>query len=132
MKAVLPLRRQVTPEIMARQRSKKSSSDQKSVEKQAQSEIPEQNGEQSDNESVEMMDAGDDEDELARLVLGDDTGFMAQLGQETMGDLDFEEDKDNEDELSQLDEEGEAGENLEEVDDAEVGLFGASNFYISR
>ena len=98
---MLSLRRQVTPEIMARQRSKKSSGDQKSVEKQAQSEFPEQNGEQSDNESVEMMDAGEDEDELARLVLGDDTGFMAQLGQETMGDLDLE--ADNEDNESQLD-----------------------------
>lgn len=126
MKQVLPLRRQVTPEIMARQRSKKSSGDKKSAEKQPQSEIPEQNGEQSDNESVEMMDAGDYEDELARLVLGDDTGFMAQLGQETMGDLDLE--ADNEDDESQLDAEGEEGENLEDVDDAEVFLFGASNF----
>lgn len=130
MKPVLPLRRQVTPEIMARQRSKKSSGDQKSVEKQAQSEFPEQNGEQSDNESVEMMDAGEDEDELARLVLGDDTGFMAQLGQEAMGDLDLE--ADNEDNGSQLDAEGEAGETLEDVDDAEVFLFGASNFYCSH
>lgn len=111
---------------MARQRSKKSSGDKKSVEKQVQSDIPEQNGEQSDNESVEMMDAGEDEDELARLVLGDDTGFMAQLGQETMGDLDLE--ADNEDDESQLDVEGEEGENLEDVDDAEVFLFGASNF----
>ncbi|OBT57891.1 hypothetical protein VE04_02050 [Pseudogymnoascus sp. 24MN13] len=103
---------------MARQRSKKSSGDQKSVEKQAQSEFSQQNGEQSDNESVEMMDAGEDEDELARLVLGDDTGFMAQLGQETMGDLDLE--ADNEDNESQLDVEGEEGENLEDVDDAEL------------
>lgn len=130
MKAVLPLRRQVTTEIMARQRSKKSSGDQKSVQKQAQSEFSEHNEEQSDNESVEMMDAGEDEDELARLVLGDDTGFMAQLGQETMGDLDLE--ADNEDNESQLDAEGEEGENLEDVDDAEVRIFGASNFYSLR
>jgi len=126
LKAVLPLRRQVTPEIMARQRSKKSSDDQKAVEKKAQSEFSEQNGEQSDNESVEMMDAGEDEDELARLVLGDDTGFMAQLGQETMGDLDLE--VDNEGNESQLDAEGEEDENLEDVDDAEVYLSGASHF----
>lgn len=115
---------------MARQRSKKSSGDQKSVEKQAQSDFSQQNGEQSDNESVEMMDAGEDEDELARLVLGDDTGFMAQLGQETMGDLDLE--ADNEDNESQLDVDGEEGENLEDVDDAEVLLFGASDFYNPR
>lgn len=115
---------------MARQRSKKSSGDKKSVEKQVQSDIPEQNGEQSDNESVEMMDAGEDEDELTRLVLGDDTGFMAQLGQETLGDLDLE--ADNEDDESQLDVEGEEGENLEDVDDAEVFLFGAYNFYNLR
>lgn len=115
---------------MARQRSKKSSGDQKSVQKQAQTEFSEQNGEQSDNESMEMMDAGEDEDELARLVLGDDTGFMAQLGQETMGDLDLE--ADNEDNESQLDAEGEEGGNLEDVDDAEVFIFGSSNFYNLR
>lgn len=127
---MLPLRRQATPEIMARQRSKKSSGDQKSVEKQAQSEFPEQNGEQSDNESVEMMDVGEDEDELARLVLGDDTGFMARLGQETMGGSDLE--ADNEGNESELDAGEEEGENLEGVDDAEVFLLVASNFYNSR
>ena len=108
---------------MARQPSKKSSANQVSVGKEkTQSTFPEQNEEQRDNESVEMMDVGEDEDELARLVLGDDTGFMAQLGQETKEDIDFEED--NEEDEAQLDAEGElAEENLENVDDAEVFLF---------
>lgn len=120
------MRLQITPEIMAKQRSKKLSAAQKSAPKDSQSKTPEQNDVESDNESVEMMEKNQDEDDLARLVLGDDAGFMAQLAQKTGQDLGA----DSEDDAEPMDVEGEeAKENLEDVEDAEVFRF---DLFLSR
>ena len=67
----------------------------------------------SDNEEVEDLQKDSDEEELDRLVLGDDAGFLEQLGADTRM-------SDGGDESSAeagLEEEG----GLEGVDDADVG-----------
>lgn len=105
---------------MVRQRSKNLSAGKNPAEKQAQSHFYEQNEEQSDTESVEMADVGEDEEELAKLVLGDDAGFIPRLGQEITEapDADY---RNREDQVDL--EREEAEDNLEDIDDAEVVLF---------
>jgi U3 small nucleolar RNA-associated protein 18 len=99
---------------MSRQRSKKLSNSRKAEEQS----IPElqrhESEEQSHNESLEMLEKDSDEEELDRLVLGDDAGFMAQLG----GDMDIDEEESEEGEGAAG--ESDAGEGLEGIDDADV------------
>lgn len=101
---------------MPRQRSKKLSANHKS-ERQSIPELQRREDEgESDKESLGMLEKDSDEEELDRLVLGDDAGFMAQLG----GGMEFDEDEDEEagEEIEEEIEEGEGG--LEGVDDADV------------
>lgn len=100
---------------MPRQRSKKLPNSRKAGDQS----IPElqrrEDEEESDNESLGMLDKDSDEEELDRLVLGDDAGFMAQLG----GDMDIDEDESEKGEdVAEENVEGEDG--LEAVDDADV------------
>lgn len=66
-------------------------------------------------ESADMTEKDEDEDELDRLVLGDDTGFTSQLGQDMDLDLEGEGEEDGDDEELQNADIG-----LEGVDDADV------------
>jgi hypothetical protein len=74
----------------------------------------ERDEDEGENESQNLVD--DEEEELARMVLGDEPGFMAELGREAIlgddGDLEAG------NELNQREEEDYT---LEGVDDADVG-----------
>lgn len=102
---------------MPRQRSKKLSERRKALQQPTPLTQDERQQNDSDND-VDVMEKDEDEHELDRLVLGDEAGFMAQLGHEDSGDED--------DDLEEAGLEAEIGlhdveENLEGVDDAEVG-----------
>lgn len=71
--------------------------------------------EESENESLGMLEKDSDEEELDKLVLGDDAGFMAQLG----GDMDVDE-EDSEDFNGVAEESGKEEDGLEGSDDADV------------
>jgi U3 small nucleolar RNA-associated protein 18 len=66
------------------------------------------------DESEDMMEKDEDEEELDRLVLGDDAGFTSQLGQ----DMDIDMDSGGDEEGDQEEENEDIG--LEGVDDADV------------
>ena len=103
---------------MPRQRSKKLS---RSL--QTEVETPpllqqHEDGKESDNESLEMFEKEDeDEEELNRLVLGDDVGFMARLGK----DISLDEDRSG-DSNSDIEESNEGEARIEDVDDADVNF----------
>lgn len=104
---------------MPRQRSKKLSEGRKALQQPTPPAQDEHEQDDSDNESLDIMEKDDDEQELDRLVLGDEAGFMAQL--------DHEGTEDEGDELEESGLEAEVGlddveGNLEGVDDAEVRL----------
>jgi U3 small nucleolar RNA-associated protein 18 len=103
---------------MPRQRSKKLSAGRKALQEQVPPARDEHEQVESDNESADVMEKDEDEFELDRLVLGDEAGFMARLDREGMEDEDLEE-AGLEAEVGLDEVEG----NLEDVDDAEVGLF---------
>lgn len=102
---------------MPRQRSKKLSSSRKDEEQS----IPElqrpEVEDESDNESLGMLEKDSDEEELDRLVLGDDAGFMAQLG----GDMEIDEDE-SEDSTGVVEETGDEEDGLEGVNDEDVRI----------
>lgn len=105
---------------MPRQRSKKLSEGRKALQQPAPLAQDEQDQDDSDNESIDIMEKDEDELELDKLVFGDEAGFMAQLNHEGTEDED--------EDLEKAGLEAEVGlddveENLENVDDAEVGLF---------
>ena len=105
---------------MPRQRSKKLSEGRKALQHPTPSAQDEREQGDSDSESVNVMEKDEDEYELDRLVLGDEAGFMAQLKHGGM--------EDKGEDLEEAELEAEVGlddveENLEDVDDAEVGLF---------
>lgn len=101
---------------MPRQRSKKLSSSRK-AENESVPELQRHEDEQeSDIESLGILDKDSDEEELDRLVLGDGAGFMAQLGRDM--DVDEDEDAGSGEGMSEEDERGDGG--LEGVDDADV------------
>jgi U3 small nucleolar RNA-associated protein 18 len=105
---------------MPRQRSKKLSEGQKALQQPTPPTQDEHEQDDSDNESAEVMEKDEDEQELDRLVLGDEAGFMAQLDNEGAEDEDEDlEEAGLEAEVGLADVEDE----LEGVDDAEVGLF---------
>src|SRR5277367_1764299 len=104
---------------MPRQRSKKLSEGRKAFEQPTPPAQDERGQDDSDKESVDVMEKDEDEQELEKLVLGDEAGFMAQLDHGAAGyeDEDLEEEEDLEAEVGLDDVE----ENLEDADDAEVG-----------
>jgi len=103
---------------MPRQRSKRLSEARKTSQQPTPPAQDDREQDDSDNESVDVMEKDEDELELDRLVLGDEAGFMAQLDHEggDGGDEDLEE-VELEAEVGLGDVEG----NLEDVDDADVG-----------
>jgi U3 small nucleolar RNA-associated protein 18 len=103
---------------MPRQRSKKLSEGRKAFKQPTSPAQDEREQDGSDKESVDIMEKDEDEQELEKLVLGDEAGFMAHLDHGDAGyeDEDLEEEEDLEAEVG-LDVE----EILEDVDDAEVG-----------
>jgi U3 small nucleolar RNA-associated protein 18 len=62
------------------------------------------------------LEKDEEEEELARLVLGDGLGFKAQLGQQ----MDLAMDGGSEEEESMVEEDSEGEARLENIDDAEV------------
>lgn len=96
---------------MSRQASKKLSAT-RQIEHVSESERD--NQDDSDNDSLGMLEKDEEEEELARAVLGDVAGFKAQLGQH----MDLDIGSEGGEVLAEEDSEGEAG--LENVDDAEV------------
>lgn len=100
---------------MPRQRSKKLSESHKTAEDAAPEVRHEEPRAGSDNEGSEDLEKDEEEEELDRLVLGDGSAFMAQLGLQM--DVDYEERSDGE---SGLDEEGGSEAGLEGVDDTDV------------
>jgi hypothetical protein len=103
---------------MARQRSKKISEGRKALQQLTAPAQDQRDEEVSDNESLDIMDKDEDELELDRLVLGDRAGFMAQIDQGVT------EDGERDSEEADLEADvglGDAEENLEGVDDADVG-----------
>lgn len=100
------------PAKMPRQRSKKLSAGRNTEKPSApESDVEELNV--SDNESLPVSDKDEDEDELERLVLGDEATFRAQLGMK----MDIDQD-DEENGASEQDSEADAG--IEDVEDADV------------
>jgi hypothetical protein len=73
----------------------------------------------SENERMDMSDKDEEEDELERLVMGDDAGFRAHL---SMGNMEVNEEEEPKKEGA---EEGdvEAESDLENVNDADVRTF---------
>jgi U3 small nucleolar RNA-associated protein 18 len=69
-----------------------------------------------------LLEKDEEEEELARLVLGDGLGFKAQLGQQM--DLDMDGGSEEGESIVEEDSEGEA--RLENIDDAEVRGIGIS------
>jgi U3 small nucleolar RNA-associated protein 18 len=104
---------------MPRQRSKKLSEGRKAFQQPTPQAQDEREQDDSDKESVDVMEKDEEEQELDKLVLGDEAGFMAQLDYGDAGykDEDLEEEADLEAEVG-LDG---VEENLEGLDDAEVG-----------
>jgi U3 small nucleolar RNA-associated protein 18 len=100
---------------MPRQRSKKLSAS-RQAEGKSSPELEVQSDSDSDNESLRVLGKDDEEEELARLVLGNGVGFKAQLSQQM--DLDVDGGSEEGGDMAGEDSEGEAG--LEHVDDAEV------------
>jgi U3 small nucleolar RNA-associated protein 18 len=96
---------------MPRQRSKKLSA---TLQNEHSSESEREDQNESDNASLGMLEKDEEEEELARLVLGDVAGFKAQLGQHMELDAGSEEGEG----LAEEDSGGEV--DLENVDDAEV------------
>ena len=100
---------------MPRQRSKKLSASCKTVQEPGPQVDHEDEQSGSDNEDLEVFEKDEEEEELDKLVLGDGSTFMAQLGRDM--DVDDEEGSDEAGGLEE-DHEGEGG--LEGVDDADV------------
>jgi U3 small nucleolar RNA-associated protein 18 len=101
---------------MPRQRSKKTSASRETAQKSV-SDIDQENGQyESGNESVDMQEIGSDEEELDRLVFGNEAEFKAHLGHGI--DIDEAGGSDGSDAEEAEDEEGEG---LENVNDADVG-----------
>jgi U3 small nucleolar RNA-associated protein 18 len=98
---------------MPRQRSKKLTASRQTEDGSA-PEREERND--TDNDSTGLLEKDEEEEELARLVLGDGLGFKAQLGQQM--DLDIDGGSEEEESMVEEDSEGEA--RLENIDDAEV------------
>jgi U3 small nucleolar RNA-associated protein 18 len=98
---------------MPRQRSKKLTASRQTEDGSA-SEREERSD--TDNDSTGLLEKDEEEEELARLVLGDGLGFKAQLGQQM--DLDIDGGSEEEESMVEEDSEGEA--RLENIDDAEV------------
>lgn len=98
---------------MPRQRSKKLTASRQTED----SSVPERE-ERSDteNDSTGLLEKDEEEEELARLVLGDGLGFKAQLGQQ----MDLAMDGGSEEEESMVEEDSEGEARLENIDDAEV------------
>ena len=96
---------------MPRQGSKKLSAT-RQIEHDSESEREGQDD--SDNDSLGVLEKDEEEEELARAVLGDVAGFKAQLSQH----MDLDIDSEGREVFAEEDSEGEAG--LENVDDAEV------------
>jgi U3 small nucleolar RNA-associated protein 18 len=69
-----------------------------------------------ENDSTGLLEKDEEEEELARLVLGDGLGFKAQLGQQ----MDLAMDGGSEEEESMVEEDSEGEARLENIDDAEV------------
>lgn len=103
---------------MPRQRSKKLSASREAKQKR----IPELGQEsahhESDNESLDEQEKGSDEEELDRLVFGDETEFKAHLGH----GMDVDEAEVHDGSTVEEEDLGEE-EGLENVDDADVGYF---------
>src|SRR4030081_769631 len=103
---------------MPRQRSKKLSASHEAEQKR----IPELGQEsahyESDNESLDEQEKGSDEEELDRLVFGDETEFNAHLGH----GMDVDEAEVHDGSAVEEEDPGEE-EGLENVDDADVGYF---------
>jgi U3 small nucleolar RNA-associated protein 18 len=98
---------------MPRQRSKKLAAARQSNNFST-TQRPEQTD--SDNDSIGALEKDEEEEELARLVLGDGVGFKMQLDSHARFDMDS-----NSENGEGVDEEGSEGEaGLENVDDAEV------------
>jgi hypothetical protein len=103
---------------MSRQGSKKLSAA-RQIEHGSESERNDQDD--SDNDSLGMLEEDEEEKELARAVLGDVAGFKAQLGQH----MDLDIGSEGGEVLAEEDSEGEAG--LENVEDAEV----SKHYYVT-
>lgn len=105
---------------MPRQRSKKLPASRKTVQQPVSEQPPvsefqqERDQSDSDNDSLDILEKDSDEEELDRLVLGDQGEFSAQLGHAM--DLDQAEGSDESGAGEDGDEEG----GLENVDDADV------------
>jgi U3 small nucleolar RNA-associated protein 18 len=102
---------------MPRQRSKKLSEGRKAIQQPTPPTQDEREQDDSENESLDMIEKDEDEAELDRLVLGDGAAFMAHLDEEMQDEGEDASEAELEAEVGLDDEE----ENLEEVDDADVG-----------
>lgn len=103
---------------MPRQRSKKLDASRSKEEKPApKAEHQDQDSGsdiESDDGSLQSLEKDEEEEDLDRLVFGDDAGFKAMLGQS----MDVDSDNSNE-EIEEAEDGADAG-GLEDVDDAEV------------
>ena len=110
------LKTEGTTEIRPSNRMSQQASKKLSATRQIEhvSESERDNQDDSDNDSLGILEKDKEEEELARAVLGDVAGFKAQLGQH----MDLDIGSEGGEVLAEEDSEGEAS--LENVDDAEV------------
>ena len=101
---------------MPRQRSKKLSTTLKVADELASGLAGEEGQSDGDHDDLEMLEKDEDEEELDRLVLGDDAGFKAKLGQ----DMEWDDKSEPESGEGSGREDLEADTGLEGVDDADV------------
>ncbi|TVY41873.1 putative U3 small nucleolar RNA-associated protein [Lachnellula subtilissima] len=100
---------------MPRQRSKKLSASRKTVPESAPAIHHEDEQSGSDNEDLEILEKDAQEEELDKLVLGDGSAFMAQIG----GGMDMDS-EDGSDVAEGLEDENDGEGGLEGVDDADL------------
>lgn len=105
---------------MPRQRSKKLSEKRKVLQQATPPAQDERDQDDNGGVTLDTMEKDEEELELDRLVLGDQTEFMAYMGHiepEDMGKVSEKADSEANFDLGDI-------ENFEDVDDAEVGYFG--------
>lgn len=100
---------------MPRQRSKKLAASRKTVQDPRPPTHHEDDQSASDNEDLEILERDAEEEELDKLVLGDGSAFMAQLG----GGMDVDSEGDS-DVAEGLDDDNDGEGGLEGIDDADV------------
>ncbi len=105
---------------MPRERSRRSAQKTQIIEQSARSTRDDLDSDGSDFKSNDPMEKDEVEEELEKLVFGDDDGFKRELKLEKYSSLEELSEEDHEQQREELDEDGNIDEGLEGVDDTDV------------